>query len=640
MRKEALAAIKLTHPHIVRLHSYEVDDDVVYLVMEYLNGQNLEEASAEEETLPPEEVKRLARYVCPALDYAHKHGVIHRDIKPANLQYHREANEWVVKITDLGIAYVIKDSMTRLTGLESAGTLLYIAPEQLQGQKPDARSDQYALAASLYELLAGDPPFCGAGLSHQIIHASPRGIEEIPDGMNCALLKALSKEPEERFPDCQSFLAALEGVKEEPKAPPPSLAKAKAEGGDWFSKSSSVLLLLAIGIPILLFSLFYGEREGSSRQNSKESKRVVSISASNEGKSSLETSSSAESETVSKKRERRVHFSSRPPGAKVFSFAPIKGDKKVTNTPGSVNLAPGSYKFKFVLLGHKHYIVDVSIPEQGKVDAIEAELEKQDGFEPKREDEQALVKKARTIEKEGYPKEGADFINELGMRFQWVPSGTLLMELRKPTEPELVASRRDVRVERGFWIAQREVSNGSYVKLKGESPSPVKGAEMPVQAIALPDVLDFCKALTEHERARGRLAEKQRYSLPTEAQWEYAARAGSKALRPSIDGLSCKENSGGRLRPIAQGEQNSLGLYDMMGNLREWTLDDWYEDYSKGPRIGRIPWKSREELSFVVQRGASYAFPYEACLYSLRIRALPYEAKADVGFRPVIVSIE
>ena len=215
LKKEAIAAMELTHQNILRLHGFEQDEDTAYLVMEFLAGDTLDEVLAEHEALSLERVLAIASDVCPALDYAHSKGVIHRDIKPANLMYESENEDSTVKLTDFGIAYVVKDSMTRLTGLESAGTLLYVSPEQLRNDPPSPQSDQYSLASTLYELLEGDPPFCGAGLAHKILEAKVRPIEDMPEHVNGALIKALSKNPDERFSSCGEFLQAL---KEGPEA--------------------------------------------------------------------------------------------------------------------------------------------------------------------------------------------------------------------------------------------------------------------------------------------------------------------------------------------------------------------------------------------------------------------------------------
>ena len=214
LKKEAIAAIQLHHPHIMAVHAFEADEPHHFLVMEFLDGPDLENAVIEADYFEMDRVLSVARQVCPALDYAHSKGVIHRDIKPANLLFTKENEEQIVKIADFGIAYQVRNSVARLTGQDlSAGTLHYMPPEQLAGKKVDARADQYALAASLYELASGRPPFDGSGimLMRQIEEKTAEHIEDVPEHINAAFQKALSKKPEDRFESCSAFLAALEG---------------------------------------------------------------------------------------------------------------------------------------------------------------------------------------------------------------------------------------------------------------------------------------------------------------------------------------------------------------------------------------------------------------------------------------------
>ena len=217
LRKETLSAIKLSHPNILRINGFEEDGGTPYIVMEYLDGHTVEDEAVErdDEVLTLEEVLEVAKAVCEALDYAHECGVVHRDIKPANLIYHKFGGRLIVKIADFGIAYQIKSSVARLTGYESSGTLYYAAPEQLRGEKPQEASDQYSVAATLYELLAGDPPFQGTGVSQQILSQTAKAIEGVPEHVNAALLKALSKSPEDRFASCGEFYQAMSAEPEE-----------------------------------------------------------------------------------------------------------------------------------------------------------------------------------------------------------------------------------------------------------------------------------------------------------------------------------------------------------------------------------------------------------------------------------------
>ena len=235
LKKEALAAIKLTHKNIVRLHAFEQDGDATFLVMELLKGANLEVELAHRDKLPLSEVIEIGEQVAAALTEAHRQNIIHRDIKPANLMYTSNEEDKHIKVTDFGIAFELKESMTRVTSM-SAMTPLYASPEQLRAEKVTSKSDQYSLAVTLYELLVGRPPFSGAGLEHQILNAAPRPIPNVPAHVNDALNKAMSKDPDERFDDCEAFVGALKGEKQ------------KAGGssfGKWFALC---LLFLAVAL--------------------------------------------------------------------------------------------------------------------------------------------------------------------------------------------------------------------------------------------------------------------------------------------------------------------------------------------------------------------------------------------------------
>ena len=352
LRKEAIAAIKVTHPNIVRLHGFEEDGTTSFLLMEYLDGKSLEDATAESETLPLDEVLQVAKDICPALDYAHANNIIHRDIKPANLMYQLQGDTRTTKITDFGIAYTIKDSMTRLTGIESAGTLMYIAPEQLKGERPDARSDQYSLAASLYELLSGDPPFVGGGLSHQVLNAKPKKIDDLPARVNAALLKALSKKPEDRFENCTDFLAHLEGGKSTALEP----NKESDEDSNYQKQSYAIAICTAVFLAIFGVNGLFQSEPRREPVHKPIVKTAALISA-----PSLPLK---QKEIVSQPLVRKVKevqkivapsplefsINSDPAGTKVFCYELPK--RYLGKTPLSRTFMPGTYNLKFVRPGY------------------------------------------------------------------------------------------------------------------------------------------------------------------------------------------------------------------------------------------------------------------------------------------------
>ena len=130
LKREARLAMKLSHPNILRMHNIEDGEQIKFLVMEYIEGRTLEEIIDDGGTLDLEETVEVAEQIAAGLDYAHSRRVLHRDLKPSNILLDGEGN---VKISDFGIAREMRDSLTRLTGKDTSGTLPYMSPEQLMG---------------------------------------------------------------------------------------------------------------------------------------------------------------------------------------------------------------------------------------------------------------------------------------------------------------------------------------------------------------------------------------------------------------------------------------------------------------------------------------------------------------------------
>ena len=210
LKQEAKLAMKLRHPSIMGLHNFEDSDVCKFLVMELLQGETLEEYLLREEKAPLPVSLDLARYLGEALDYAHFEKVIHRDIKPANIFYDQRNQFIRPRLTDFGIARQMRESMSRLTHQDVSGTLLYMSPEQLQGEDIDGRADVYSLAATIYEMMAGHPPFYRGDISYQIINKAPPPIDKdlYPEAQK-VLFKALAKDPNERWPNGRTFAAHL-----------------------------------------------------------------------------------------------------------------------------------------------------------------------------------------------------------------------------------------------------------------------------------------------------------------------------------------------------------------------------------------------------------------------------------------------
>jgi tRNA A-37 threonylcarbamoyl transferase component Bud32 len=207
---EAALVGKLQHPNVVQIHD-AVDDPVQpYLVMEYVAGVTLRRFCRPDGLLALDQIVEIGFKCAMALSYVARHGLIHRDVKPANiLAVMADGQVADIKITDFGSAF---DARSDRTQVFRVGSLAYMSPEQLDGSTLDTRADMYSLAAVLYHLVAGRPPFDASNqvaLMHQIYHAEPAPLASLRDGvpprMDALLRQALAKQPSQRPVDWEAF---------------------------------------------------------------------------------------------------------------------------------------------------------------------------------------------------------------------------------------------------------------------------------------------------------------------------------------------------------------------------------------------------------------------------------------------------
>lgn len=237
-RTEARSAARLQHPNIVSVYDSDRDGDVAFLVMEYIHGDDLKHHLDRGVRYPLEQSLKIIRDLLAALDYAHRQGIVHRDIKPANLLIEPGGR---VKLTDFGVAR-IQDSgeVTRTQG-SMVGTLKYMAPEQVQGQKIDSRADLFSAGVMLYQLLTDKRPFDGDNdfsIIHQIIGHNPPPPSAInprlPAALDAVVVRALAKAREDRFATARDFAVALQAAirrAEDQTVLPPLDPNRKTEGG-------------------------------------------------------------------------------------------------------------------------------------------------------------------------------------------------------------------------------------------------------------------------------------------------------------------------------------------------------------------------------------------------------------------------
>ncbi|MGO8993150.1 MAG: serine/threonine-protein kinase [Polyangiaceae bacterium] len=218
--REARITAQLRHPHAIDVLDVGEERGVTYLVMELLEGSNLSTRLGDHRALSIDEALRVAFPVAAALAHAHGHGIIHRDVKPANIFLARDARGTIVpKLVDFGISKLVDaPGAPPLTDTDVVmGTVLYMAPEQTMGGKfATAKSDQYSLAAVLYECLAGSPPFTTDGFYELLEAVRSEALKppsaknpRLPAGLDEVIVRALERDPAKRFTSVRAFAAAL-----------------------------------------------------------------------------------------------------------------------------------------------------------------------------------------------------------------------------------------------------------------------------------------------------------------------------------------------------------------------------------------------------------------------------------------------
>jgi len=217
LKRETALALDLTHEFIVRLYNLDTWDNLTFVTMEYVPCGTLSHLMIEKGgTVPIEEAIPLLRQVAVALDFAHTKNpsVVHLDLKPLNILI---TIDGCAKVADFGLARVLRDLATRVSAWEAAGSLAYMAPEQIRGKGIGKWTDIYAFAAVAYEVISGHPPFYTGDLRWQIMHEEVDMIEGIPEHVNKALLSGLAKDKSLRPESAGDFVEMLAGEKSAPQ---------------------------------------------------------------------------------------------------------------------------------------------------------------------------------------------------------------------------------------------------------------------------------------------------------------------------------------------------------------------------------------------------------------------------------------
>jgi serine/threonine-protein kinase len=236
--REVRAVARLNHPNIVQVYDYGTENDLAYIVMEYIQGKELKDAFDDGQSFSLKAVLQMMEELLQALDLAHEAGIIHRDVKPANVMVDAAGH---VKLTDFGVARVT-DPDADLGEATRAGAMIgtpaYMSPEQIQGQAIDRRSDIFSAGILFYQMLTGRKPFEGNGwaLARKIVQDDPpwpSTVVQVPAALDAVVARALAKDAAQRYPTARAFAEALRRVAQgksaaDPEATVPQASAAHA----------------------------------------------------------------------------------------------------------------------------------------------------------------------------------------------------------------------------------------------------------------------------------------------------------------------------------------------------------------------------------------------------------------------------
>ena len=561
--REAQAAAAVSHDHIVTIHAVDDEGQVPYIVMECVVGQSLQQKIDKCGALGLKEILRIGMQMASGLAAAHKQGLVHRDIKPANILLENGIER--VKITDFGLARATDDVGMTQSG-QIAGTPQYMSTEQAMGHQVDTRSDLFSLGSVLYTLCTGRPGFRAdstLAVMKRVCDDAPRPIgetnPEIPEWLIENIDRLLMKKPEDRIQTAAEVAELLNQhlahLQQPASVPRPGRLRTPVA-----KRSLSPLSLLALvftPIMILLgaaFAMDFGRGwlvSFSNRAPARVPQAVPSESLS--GGPSLPLSPEKKKAPEAAAIEDPLQMPTVFPFAKDKARAYQEGWAKRLNVPVERS---NSLNMTFRLIP----------PGQFQMGSMPAELN------------------TLKIELE---ERGASAFDQF-VAMSSLPLHTV--ELSQPfymSAYEVTVAQFQQFVQETGYVTTGEQATNARFTWKSFVPE-VDLTKQPVVGVSWEDADEFCKWLS---RKSSPDETAQQYDLPTEAQWEYACRAGTDSLWSCADNLLHEYaiiEQQGQPYPAQIGlrRPNPFGLFDMHGNVDEWCLD-WHnvQYYARSPLV-------------------------------------------------------
>jgi len=688
--KEAELAAKLHHSNIIPIYDVGQEGFSHYILMEYLESSLKDKIK--EGPVEPAGGLSIVKQIVSALSYAHSRGFIHRDIKPENIMFRADGT---AVLTDFGIAKAMGSATKLTKTGMSIGTPHYMSPEQARGKELDGRADIYSLGVVFYEMLTGNVPYDAEDSVAVAIMHIQEPIPKLPPHLKTyqpLLDRMMAKDRDVRARSGEEVIGMIDemgagtvppsarrptpaqgtrtrpseqGTPHKPAPPlePPHLRDWKLRVGSEDGRPSRILLAglagaLAIAV-VLLFVVL-------SRKPEKVAQQVPSPSPAPAMRSEPAGGAATrpaipppmiEDQSAKKKQEYDKYFSKAKTAfvsgdyalAKTYALQ-AKG-QEATYDVGALEerinskIAEQRQAAEEAEKARKEAAASKQAEQQQRKSAEEAAWslasqantqesyqEYLDVFPSGDHATEAAAKKTELAGQEGraeelrtaQPASGRVWVKpKSGIEFVWVPPGRFKMGSNSAEAFSGEQPIHDVELD-GFWMGKYEVTQGQWVKVMGSNSSSFKkGDNYPVEQVSWEDAQKFIGRLNVGTGITLR--------LPTEAEWEYACRAGTTGDRyASLDSVAWySANSGSSTHPVGTKPANAWGLHDMLGNVWEWC-QDWYGGYgtgnSKNP-TGPSSGSSR------VDRGGSWSLDARNVRATYRGFSDPSHRVVDLGFR-------
>jgi formylglycine-generating enzyme required for sulfatase activity/serine/threonine protein kinase len=645
---EARTVAGFDHPNIVRIRTYFEQNHTAYLVMDYYEGVSLAEYVKQQGgRLPEKAALGIMGFVLDGLRHVHDSGYLHRDIKPANIYL---TGKGQVILLDFGAArYAMGEHSRSLSVVVTPGFSPF--EQYSTNGKQGPWTDIYASGATLYYMLTGNPPESAPDRILSDTLADPvQLLPDLPPGVNKGIMRALRVKASDRPQSIEELKKILSGSPQ----PVPAVNIKKTEGKPdkkekreevkktaipiWRSK-----VTIALGLSLLVFlTIVYGDwgRTGILVVNPYpddaevmvdgvyqgrgwlrlekviSGKRMVSAKLPGYGgePKTVEVTNGrvAEVEIRLMALEETLKIVTEPSGAEISVNEVVKGKSPLV----VMDIKPGSAKVR-ASMNTKEYAVreEVVNIETGREMVLEWKLTQ-------------LMEHDLTLADSKIGNVWKDPVT--GMGFVWAPSGCYQMGCGSWDEDCQDGEKpvHEVCVD-GFWIAQTEVTQGQWQRVMGKNPSSFKkGDDYPVEAVSWYDTKEYIRKLNEMGSAK--------FRLPSEAEWEYAARSGGKAEKYSggndVDSVAWYDgNDGDSTHPVKTKKGNGLGIYDMSGNVWEWVEDVYIADiYKRSDRKNPIYTSGG---SFRMFRGGSWSWQSVSVRCAKRLGYEPASRLPFIGFR-------